>query len=109
MGLDQFFASVKHASKIQYDLQGIVRLLVYGRILEPASKCATMGQNEKYFAKLVSSGNPDNVYDALTVIDENAEKLFRRINMHKARHRAQPFHGVLRRDELLLRNRRCRR
>ena len=80
LGLDQFFASVKHASKIQYDLQGIVRLLVYGRILEPASKCATMGQNEKYFAKLVSSGNPDNVYDALTVIDENAEKLFRRIN-----------------------------
>ena len=80
LGLDRFFASVKHASKIRYDLQGIVRLLVYGRILEPASKCATMGQNEKYFAKLVSSGNPDNVYDALTVIDENAEKLFRRIN-----------------------------
>ena len=80
LGLDRFFASVKHASKIRYDLQGIVRLLVYGRILEPTSKCATMGQNEKYFAKLVSSGNPDNVYDALTVIDENAEKLFRRIN-----------------------------
>ncbi len=80
LGLDRFFASVKHASKIRYDLQGIVRLLVYGRILEPASKCATMGQNEKYFAKPVSSGNPDNVYDALTVLDENAEKIFRRMN-----------------------------
>ena len=80
LGLDQFLASVKHASKIRYDLQGIVRLLVYGRILEPASKCATMAQNGKYFEPLVGSSNPDNVYDALTVIDENAEKIFRRMN-----------------------------
>ena len=78
LGLDQLFASVKHASKIRYDLQGLVRLLVYGRILEPASKCATMEQNGTYHEPLVSSGNPDNVYDALTVIDENAEKVFRR-------------------------------
>ena len=80
LGLDQLFASVKHASKIQYDLQGLVRLLVYGRILEPASKCATMEQNEKYHEPLVSSPNPDNVYDALTVIDENADRIFRRMN-----------------------------
>ena len=80
LGLDQFLASVKHASKIRYDLQGIVRLLVYGRILEPASKCATMDQNGKYFEPLVGSSNPDNVYDALTVIDGNAEKIFRRMN-----------------------------
>ena len=80
LGLDQFLASVKHASKIRYDLQGIVRLLVYGRILEPASKCATMDQNGKYFEPLVGSSNPDNVYDALTVLDENAEKIFRRMN-----------------------------
>ena len=57
LGLDQFLASVKHASKIRYDLQGIVRLLVYGRILEPASKCATMDQNGKYFEPLVGSSN----------------------------------------------------
>lgn len=80
LGLDQLFASVKHASKIRYDLQGLVRLLVYGRILEPASKCATMEQNGTYHEPLVSSDNPDNVYDALTVIDENAEKVFRRMN-----------------------------
>ena len=80
LGLDQLLASVKHASKIRYDLQGIVRLLVYGRILEPASKCATMDQNWSYHEPLVRSSNPDNVYDALTVLDENAEKIFRRMN-----------------------------
>ena len=80
LGLGQLLASVKHDSKIRYDLQGIVRLLVYGRILEPASKCATMDQNGKYYEPLVGSSNPDNVYDALTVLDENAEKIFRRMN-----------------------------
>jgi transposase len=80
LGLDQLLASVKHDSKIRYDLQGIVRLLVYGRILEPASKCATMDQNGQYYEPLVGSSNPDNVYDALTVLDENAEKIFRRMN-----------------------------
>ena len=80
LGLGQLLASVKHDSKIRYDLQGIVRLLVYGRILEPASKCATMNQNGKYYEKLVASENGDNVYDALTVLDENAEKIFRRMN-----------------------------
>ncbi len=80
LGLDKFLASVKHASKLRYDLQGVVRLLVYGRLLEPASKCATMRQNDAYYRRVVSSGNPDNVYDALTVLDENAEKIFRRMN-----------------------------
>ena len=80
LGLGQLLASVKHTSKIRYDLQGIVRLLVYGRILEPASKCATMDQNEKYHERLVASKNDDNVYDALTVLDGNAEKIFRRMN-----------------------------
>ena len=80
LGLDQLFASVKHASRIRYDLQGLVRLLVYGRILEPASKWATMEQNGKYYEPLVSGATPGNVYDALTVIDGNAEKIFRRMN-----------------------------
>ncbi len=38
-----------------------------------------MDQNGKYYEPLVGS-NPDNVYDALTVLDENAEKMFRRMN-----------------------------
>ena len=45
LGLGALLASVKHKSNMRYDLAGIVRLLVYGRILDPASKCATMAQN----------------------------------------------------------------
>ena len=80
LGLDELFASIKFSSKIGYDLQGIVRLLTFGRILEPASKLATMQQNEKYYRPLVKSSNEDNVYDALDVIYENKRQIFQRIN-----------------------------
>ena len=80
LGLDELFASIKFSSKIGYDLAGIVRLLTYGRILEPASKSATMEQNGKYFRPLVSSTNDDNVYDALDVIQKHAKQIVQRMN-----------------------------
>ena len=80
LGLDELFASVKFSSKIGYDLTGIVRLLTYGRLLDSASKSATMEQNGKYFRPLVSSTNDDNVYDALDVIQRNAKQIVRRMN-----------------------------
>ena len=80
LGLDELFASVKFSSKIGYDLTGIVRLLTYGRLLDPASKSATMSQNDKYYRPLVSSTNDDNVYDALDVIQRNAKQIVRRMN-----------------------------
>ena len=42
LGLAELMASIKHNSKIKYDLTGYLRLLVYGRILDPASKLATV-------------------------------------------------------------------
>ena len=80
LGLDELFASVKFSSKIGYDLAGIVRLLTYGRLLDPASKSATMDQNGRYFRPLVSSTNDDNVYDALDVIQRNAKQIVQRMN-----------------------------
>jgi len=80
LGLDQLFASIKHSSRIHYDLQGIVRLLTYGRILEPASKMATMKQNSDYYRPPVKSSNDDNVYDALDVIYDNRFQILRRMN-----------------------------
>ena len=80
LGLDSLFATIKHAGKMEYDLTGIVRLLVYGRILEPASKLSTMRQNDGYFIPPVAKAGEFNVYDALSVIDANADRIFRRMN-----------------------------
>ena len=85
LGLDELFASVRFSSKIGYDLTGIVRLLAYGRLLDPASKSATMSQNDRYYRPLVSSTNDDNVYDALDVIQGNAKRIVRRMNTCVAR------------------------
>ena len=80
LGLDELFASIKHSSRIQYDLQGMVRLLTYGRLLEPTSKMATMRQNDSYYHPLVKSSNADNVYDTLDVIYENRRQIIQRMN-----------------------------
>ena len=80
LGLDELFASIKHSSRIQYDLQGIIRLLTYGRLLEPSSKIATMRQNNYYYRPLVKSSNDDNVYDALDIIYENRKQIIQRMN-----------------------------
>ena len=57
-----------------------MRLLTYGRIIDPESKWSTMGQNDQYYAPLVKSTNPDNVYDALDVIYANRRQIVQRMN-----------------------------
>lgn len=80
LGLDSLFTSIKSASKIEYDLLGIMRLLTYGRVMEPASKIATMRQNRSYYMPLVKTGNDMNVYDALDVVYENRKQIIQRMN-----------------------------
>lgn len=80
LGLEDFFRSYKGFSKIQYDVLNFVRLLVYGRILNPDSKFATLEQNDDYYIPLLKNFNPYNVYDTLDFIYENREKIIRRMN-----------------------------
>ena len=80
LGLDELFASVKFASRIKYDLTGIVRLLVYGRLLDPASKRSTMGQSGGWHRPLVGESYQGCVYDALDVICANSAQIIRRMD-----------------------------
>ena len=80
LGLEDFFRSYKGFSKIQYDVLNFVRLLVYGRILNPNSKMATLQQNDDYYTPLLKDFNQYNVYDTLDFIYENKEKIIHRMN-----------------------------
>ncbi|MBQ6518435.1 MAG: IS1634 family transposase [Anaerolineaceae bacterium] len=80
LGLDSLMATIKHSAKIAFDLQGILRLLVYGRLLEPASKAATMKQNASYYRPLVKSTNDSNAYDVLDIIYANRKQIIQRMN-----------------------------
>jgi hypothetical protein len=80
LGLNTFFSSYKRFTKLEYDLYGFAKLLIFGRLLRPASKCATVRQNGDYYDPILGEHNPDNVYDALTFIAQNRDKLIRRMN-----------------------------
>lgn len=91
LGLNTFFSSYKGFTKLQYDVYGFTKLLTFGRLLNPASKAATVRQNNDYYESILSAGfNPDNVYDTLTFIYENKDKIIRRINTNlvKKAHRS---------------------
>lgn len=80
LGVNAFFSSYKAFTKLQYDVYGFAKLLIFGRLLNPASKCATVRQNEDYYTPILGEHNPDNVYDTLDFIAANKDKLIRRMN-----------------------------
>ena len=81
LGLSQFFTAVKSKRKTEYDLLGFVKLIVYGRILKPCSKWATIQQNNEYYNPLLKSGfNSYNVYDTLDILHEHRVDIFKTIN-----------------------------
>lgn len=80
LGLNTFFSSYKGFTKLEYDVYGFAKLLIFGRLLNPASKCATVRQNNDYYEPILKDFNPDNVYDALSFIAENKDKIIRRMN-----------------------------
>jgi len=92
LGLRNLFSSYKGFTKIEYDVYGFAKLLIIGRVLNPASKIATVHQNENYYEALIKDFNPDNVYDTLDFIHKHKDKIIRRINTNlvkKARRRPE--------------------
>lgn len=76
----QVMRSYKGFSKIQFDLLGYFRLLVYGRILDPASKISTAAQNEKYYEPVVDDTYKYHIYDTLDFIYDHKKQIFNRLN-----------------------------
>jgi hypothetical protein len=86
LGLRDLFSSYKRFTKIEYDVYGFARLLIIGRLLQPASKIAAARQNEDcHDAPLAEGFNPDNVYDTLDFIAEHKDRIIRRINTNLVR------------------------
>lgn len=80
LGLDKLCATLKHSLGFSYDLTGFIRLLIFGRILQPASKWETAQQNAQYFAPLADTTYPYHIYDALDVLAEYKEQFIHRMH-----------------------------
>lgn len=80
LGLIQLFAHYKAIYKIQYDLTGFIRLLVYGRLLNPASKIATTNQNNDYYQPIIDNPYDYNIYDSLDFVYKYRKTIFNTLN-----------------------------
>ena len=86
LGLNAAINSYKGFSKIEYDILGLFRLMVYGRILNPASKAETFRQNDDYYEPIVKSNYLYNIYDALDFIHIHKKQLVTRLNTKLSQH-----------------------
>lgn len=80
LGLIDLFSQCKTKHKIDFDLTGFLRLLIYGRILNPASKIATIEQNDSYYTPILTNPYAYNVYDTLDFVYELRSTIFRTLN-----------------------------
>ena len=80
LGIVSLINSYKGFSKLQYDVMGYLRLLIYGRILNPASKISTVKQNEHYYEAVTKDTYDYNIYDTLDFIYDHKKQIFNRIN-----------------------------
>lgn len=82
LGINDVLRKAKSLSNIQYDLNGLVKLLVFSRIFSPDSKCSTWKARDFYLFDIVKSRSQIEIYRVLDVLNEQAERIQKRIN-HK--------------------------
>jgi transposase len=80
LGIYDVLNKHKSMTKIKYDLNGLAKILTFGRVLQPDSKIQTYGQSEKYVFPLVHSDNAIEVYRALDVLNEKSDAIQMRMD-----------------------------
>ena len=80
LGINQFLNQVKSNSKIEYDLNGLVKLFVFGRILDPQSKKKTFENKDKYLFPVTTHEDEQTIYRCLDVLDKYSKQIQNRMN-----------------------------
>lgn len=80
LGLIKFFLQYKSFTNYEFDLTGFFRLLVYGRILNPASKIASLNQNNDYYDPILNNPYKYNIYDTLDFIYRYKDNIINKMN-----------------------------
>lgn len=80
LGIHYLLREIKSNSKIEYDLNGLTKLLVFGRILKPRSKKKTFENKDNYLFPVTTCEDINQLYRALDVLDKNSKKIQNRMN-----------------------------
>lgn len=73
LGIHTFLTSRQRSFKSEYDANTIMKMLVYSRLLFPASKKASFNGRERFFEK--TNYSLDDVYHCLTFLNAHKERL----------------------------------
>lgn len=79
LGIESFFKNVQKKSRFTYDINEILKLLTFGRFLQPASKSGTCEQQTSYFREF--NTELKDIYRALDVLNNEKENL--QMHLHK--------------------------
>ncbi len=80
LGIYDVLNQYKSKSKLEYDLNGITRLLVFGRMLWPDSKLGTFENRKRYLFGVAASASEREVYRALDCLSKASESIQKRMN-----------------------------
>jgi transposase len=81
LGIYDVLSLTKSRSGIEYDLNGLAKLLVFGRALEPGSKQMTFKGRDEYLFPVTNSENLIEIYRTLDVLDEKSDAIQKRMNL----------------------------
>ena len=82
LGICDVMWKYKSQAKLEYDLNGLAKLLVFERILQPGSKLESWGGRGRYLFDVASSENPKEIYRTLDILNDVAGIVQKRMN-HK--------------------------
>lgn len=80
LGIADILRRIKSDSKIEYDLNGLTKLFVFGRILNQQSKKKTFKNKDKYLFPVTTHEDEQTIYRSLDVLAENSKKIQNRMN-----------------------------
>lgn len=80
LGINIILNRIKSDSKIEYDLNGLTKLFVFERILNPQSKRKTFENRNKYLFPITTHKDEKSIYRVLDVLDKNSNKIQKRMN-----------------------------
>lgn len=78
--IDKVLQLEKSRSKIEFDVNGLTKLLVLGRILKPESKKRTFEKRHDYLFPITSEAHEHEIYRTLDVLHKKSEAIQLRMN-----------------------------
>ena len=80
LGISEAVRLLKSRCKIKYDIDGILKMLVFNRVLDPKSKKKCFEERNIFFGNVTSCNDLNDVYKALDFLSENSKKIQNRMN-----------------------------